>query len=45
MSEGWFLSSEDIANLAAYANPVSFNVDGKQRVAIAADRVLCVFGM
>ncbi len=45
MSEGWFLSSEDIANLAAYANPVSFNVDGKQRVAIAADRVLYVFGM
>jgi alcohol dehydrogenase (cytochrome c) len=27
------------------ANPVSFNIDGKQHVAIAADRVLYVFGL
>jgi alcohol dehydrogenase (cytochrome c) len=27
------------------ANPVSFQVDGRQRVAIAADRVLYVFGL
>jgi len=27
------------------ANPISFNIDGKQHVAIAADRVLYVFGL
>jgi alcohol dehydrogenase (cytochrome c) len=27
------------------ANPISFTVDGKQCVAIAADRVLYVFGL
>lgn len=27
------------------ANPVSFNIDGRQHVAIAADRVLYVFGL
>jgi alcohol dehydrogenase (cytochrome c) len=27
------------------ANPVSFTVDGKQYIAIAADRVLYVFGL
>lgn len=27
------------------ANPVSFNIDGRQNVAIAADRVLYVFGL
>jgi alcohol dehydrogenase (cytochrome c) len=27
------------------ANPISFTVDGKQRIAISADRVLYVFGL
>jgi alcohol dehydrogenase (cytochrome c) len=30
---------------AIVANPISFAVDGKQRVAISADRVLYVFGL
>lgn len=30
---------------AVASNPISFNVDGKQYVAIAADRVLFVFGL
>jgi alcohol dehydrogenase (cytochrome c) len=30
---------------AIAANPISFTVDGKQRVAISADRVLYVFGL
>jgi alcohol dehydrogenase (cytochrome c) len=30
---------------AVAANPVSFSVDGEQRVAVAADRVLVVFGL
>ncbi|MBM3736287.1 MAG: PQQ-dependent dehydrogenase, methanol/ethanol family [Acidobacteria bacterium] len=28
-----------------FANPVSFNIDGQQHVALAADRVLYVFGL
>ncbi len=27
------------------ANPISFNIDGRQHIAIAADRVLYVFGL
>src|SRR5205085_798602 len=27
------------------ANPISFSVDGQQRIAVAADRVLYVFGL
>jgi alcohol dehydrogenase (cytochrome c) len=30
---------------AVAANPISFNIDGRQHVAIAADRVLYVFGL
>ena len=30
---------------AITSNPISFNVNGKQHVAIAADRVLYVFGL
>jgi len=30
---------------AIAANPISFEIDGEQRIAIAADRVLMVFGL
>ena len=27
------------------ANPIAFNIDGREHIAIAADRVLYVFGL
>jgi cytochrome c oxidase cbb3-type subunit 3 len=61
MPDGWYLSEEDVRDLAAYVrslaaihsqpipsrqgNPISFTVDGHQRIAISADRVLYVFGL
>lgn len=52
--EGYFFALDALEGKALWyinvggavaANPVSFSVDGEQRVAVAADRVLVVFGL